>query len=128
MAQFKIYGNEAFLRSRTEDVSDALHEAAMVGLGLPPEKRFHRFIVFENGFMRTPDDRSDRYLIIECVLFEGRTVGTKRAFYAALLEKMAGIGVTAQDLEFVFIETPRHDWLIRGVPADELELNYDVDI
>lgn len=26
-----------------------------------------------------------------------------------------------------FLETPRHNWLIRGLPGDELELNYKVE-
>jgi hypothetical protein len=27
-----------------------------------------------------------------------------------------------------FIETPRHDWLVRGQPGDELELTYKVEM
>lgn len=27
----------------------------------------------------------------------------------------------------VLIETPRHDWGIRGMPGDELNLNYTVE-
>ncbi len=128
MSQFRIYGHANFLRGRTRSISDALHAAAVAGLAIPEEKRFHRFFPLEDGYFFTPPDRSEAYLIIECVLFEGRSVGTKKAFYQALLQRLEGdCSISAQDIEFTFIETPRHDWFIRGVPGDELSLNYTVN-
>jgi hypothetical protein len=34
--------------------------------------------------------------------------------------------IDAQDLEISIVETPRHDWGIRGQAGDELVLTYDV--
>ncbi len=128
MSQFRIYGHANYLRERTRLISDAVHSAAVAGLAIPEEKRFHRFFPLEDGYFFTPDDRSEAYLIIECVLFEGRSMETKKAFYRELLQRLgADCGIAAQDIEFTFIETPRHDWFIRGVPGDELSLNYTVN-
>ena len=34
----------------------------------------------------------------------------------------------AEDLEITISETPRHNWGIRGLPADELGLTYEVNV
>ena len=128
MSQFKIYGHAGFLNGRTHQLSSTIHQAAVEALGLPEAKRFHRFIPLEDGWFLAPEDRSDRYLIIECVLFEGRSVETKKRFYQRLLTGLgAEHGISPQDVEMTLIETPRHDWLIRGHPGDELELTYKVE-
>ena len=52
---------------------------------------------------------------------------TKKRFYRALFEGFeTALGITANDLEIVLIETPRHDWGIRGLPGDELNLDFKV--
>lgn len=128
MAQIKIYGHAAHLSAHRELISDAIHICAMTELGLPEDKRFHRFIPLEAENFIHPNDRSEKYTIIEVSLFEGRTVETKKAFIRALFEKFAEAHLAQpNDLEITLTETPRHNWGIRGVPADELNLNYKVE-
>lgn len=128
MAQIKIYGHAAHLNAHRTAISDAIHACAMAVLGLPADKRFHRFIPMAAADFIHPADRSARYTIIEVSLFEGRTVETKKAFIRALFEKFQSLDLAApQDLEITLTETPRHNWGIRGLPADELTLNYKVE-
>lgn len=128
MSQFKIYGHARFLCSRTHQLSSTIHRAAVEALGLPESKRFHRFIPLGEDCFLAPEDRSERYVIIECMLFEGRSVETKKGFYRRLLMELGEEhGISPQDVEMTFIEIPRHDWLIRGLPGDELELTYKVE-
>jgi hypothetical protein len=64
----------------------------------------------------------------EGILFEGREVETKKRFCRELFDEFQSVlGIEPNDLEIVLIETPRHDWGIRGVPGDELNLNYRVN-
>jgi phenylpyruvate tautomerase PptA (4-oxalocrotonate tautomerase family) len=92
------------------------------------EKRFHRFITLDPDEFVTPKDRSIDYTIVEVSMFEGRSTETKKNFIRELISKIAAVGVTPHDLEITITETPRANWGIRGVPADELELNYSVDV
>ena len=95
--------------------------------GLPADKRFHRFIRLDTESFIYPESRSERYTTIEGILFEGRGVETKKRFYQALFERFeTALGIAANDLEIVLIETPRHDRGIRGLPGDELTLDYKV--
>jgi len=128
MAQIKIYGHAGFLRANCAALSDIIHSCTMDALGLPAEKRFHRFFPLDAGDFVHPADRSERYTIIEISMFEGRSVEAKKQLIRLLFARLAEHGLVAlQDLEITITETPRHNWGIRGLPGDELVLNYKVE-
>lgn len=127
MAQVKIYGERSHLRRQRDRLSAAIHATAMETLGLPADKRFHRFIGLDAGDIIHPPDRSEAYTIIEVSLFEGRSDQTKKAFLTALMQRIADeVGLATADLEITLYETPRSHWGIRGKIGDELTLPYDV--
>src|SRR5688572_6338998 len=129
MPQVKIYGHAAPLRAMQRQLSDVIHGCAVDALAFPSEKRFHRFIALADGDFIHPPDRSERYTVIEILLFEGRSVEAKKRFIRLLYERASDqLQLSPMDLELTLIETPRHDWGIRGLPGDELELSYRVDV
>lgn len=128
MAQFVIYGHDAALRPRIRPLSDAIHEAAVTALQLPADKRFHRFIPLDSDCFIAPPDRSQDYTIIEVSMFEGRSTAAKRLLITALYRTTSVIGLRPNDVEITIIETPRANWGIRGLPGDELQLNYQVKV
>ncbi|WP_380161421.1 tautomerase family protein [Kineococcus sp. R86509] len=128
MAQFTVYGRDDVLRPLRSALSDTLHTAAVDVLGLPVTKRFHRFFPRSAEDFPTPEGRSERYTIVEVTMFAGRTVETKKAFYRRLFADFAEhLAIEPVDLEITIVETPRHDWGIRGRPGDELSLTYRVE-
>jgi hypothetical protein len=131
MAQITVYGHAEVLEARIPALSTAIHRAAVSALGLPEEKRFHRFIPLASGFFVTPPDRSIDYTIIEVSMFAGRTEETKKSFLRQVVAAIDELGehrIRPHDLEITITETPRANWMIRGVPADELGLNYAVEV
>ncbi|MEZ0491551.1 tautomerase family protein [Kineococcus sp. TBRC 1896] len=129
MAQFKVYGRADVLRPARAGLSDLLHRAAVEVLGLPEAKRFHRFFPMDPEDFPTPEGRTHRYTVVEVVMFPGRSVATKKAFLRRLFaDAQAQLDLDPVDLEVVVLEPPRHDWGIRGLPGDELDLTYRVDV
>jgi phenylpyruvate tautomerase PptA (4-oxalocrotonate tautomerase family) len=128
MAQFVIYGHAAALRARIRPLSDALHEAAVTALQLPVDKRFHRFVPLDPDCFIAPPDRSQDYTVVEVSMFEGRSIETKKFFIAELYRTTSAIGLRSHDVEITITETPRANWGIRGVPGDELQLDYQVKV
>ncbi|GAB3390727.1 tautomerase family protein [Humibacter soli] len=128
MAQIVVYGHADALRPRIPALSDAIHTAAVETLQLPETKRFHRFVPLDDGLLIAPNDRSRDYTIIEVSMFEGRTTETKKAFIRAVYRETSALGIAPNDVEITITETPRANWGIRGVPADELELSYRIDV
>ena len=129
MAQVKVYGLKANLGPIRLHLSDVIHQCLVEAFKLPLDKRFHRFITLEPDDFMYPPDRSDKYIIIEVIMFEGRSVESKKQLIVLLYERFASVlDITAKDLEIVMLESPRHNWGIRGLPGDELRLNYKVDV
>ena len=123
MAQFEVYGRERVLRPLRTHLSGTMHAAVVDVLGLPAAKRFHRFSPMDEQDFPTPQGRSERYTILEVLMFTGRSVATKEAFYQRLYRDVeAHLGIEATDLEISIVETPEHDRGIRGRARDELTL------
>jgi phenylpyruvate tautomerase PptA (4-oxalocrotonate tautomerase family) len=129
MAQFKIYGREDFLHEQHARISELVHGAAVRSLGLPPAKRFQRFLPLAEWQLVAPADRSERYLIIEAYLFTGRSVAVRKGLIRALLDDLSrGLALSPADIEVTLFESPRENWGIRGQHGDELQLDYKVDV
>lgn len=129
MAQVKIYGLRTPLDAKKENLSKAIHESLMESFGLPENKRFHRYILLNEGDFIYPDDRSQEYTIIEVSVFEGRSVEAKKELINSMISKIKKYtGIENQDVEITIFETPMSNWGIRGMPGDELALNYKVKI
>jgi phenylpyruvate tautomerase PptA (4-oxalocrotonate tautomerase family) len=129
MAQIKIYGLSAQLTPIRKQLSDLVHGCVVEALALPLDKRFQRFIRLDPEDFIYPPGRSERYLILEISMFEGRSVDAKKQLIRLLFERVrAELGIQPEDLEITITETPRHNWGIRGVPGDELGLSYKVSV
>jgi len=129
MAQIKIYGINEKLNPIKGKLSEAIHSSIVDAFQFPPDKRFHRFFPMDREDFLYASGRSDNYTIIEISLFEGRTIEAKKLLIKLLFQRINDFcGITPQDIEITLFETPKHNWGIRGVPGDELALNYRVDV
>lgn len=129
MAQFKIYGERTHLTANRQGISNAIHRCAVEALQLPENKRFHRFLPLACDDFIYPADRSERYTIIEISMFEGRSVEARKQLICLLFARLeADCGILPKDVEITITETPRGNWGIRGLPADELTLSYEVNV
>jgi phenylpyruvate tautomerase PptA (4-oxalocrotonate tautomerase family) len=129
MAQVKIFGLRQQLDPIKQQLSDVIHACVVEALQYPADKRAHRFFPLDRSDFFYPTGRSERYTIIEISMFEGRTVQTKKHLIRLLFERVhSACGIAPQDLEMTIFETPRHNWGIRGLPGDELQLNYKVEV
>lgn len=129
MAQIKIYGLKSNLEGKKSAISKSVHEAVMTALAYPPEKKFHRFIPLESSDFIFPPDRSEKYIIIEISMFEGRSVEAKKALIRGIFSNIgAEAGIEPRDIEISISETPKENWGIRGMPGDELVLGYQVEV
>lgn len=128
MAQIKVYGLAEHLKLQKALLSQVIHSCLVDALDLPAEKRFHRFFPMDHSDCFFPSDRSERYTIIEISMFEGRSVERKKRLIRLLVERLeAECSLEPQDVEITIFETPRANWGIRGLPADELSLTYRVE-
>jgi phenylpyruvate tautomerase PptA (4-oxalocrotonate tautomerase family) len=128
MSQVKIYGLRAHLNPIKQKLSDVIHSCVMDALQYPADKRSHRFFPLDASDFFYPSGRTERYTIIEFSMFEGRSVEAKKQLIRLLFERVQSLGIAAQDLEITIFETPKHNWGFRGLPGDEHQLNYKVEV
>ncbi|WP_313937165.1 tautomerase family protein [Anabaena azotica] len=88
MVQVKVYGLAKTLNPIKAELSDIIHASLVEVLQISPEKRFHRFFPLDKTDFYYPPDRTENYLIIEIVMFEGRAVDTKKIYCKKYLRKL----------------------------------------
>lgn len=129
MGQIKVFGLAKELRKKRAVMSEVIHTCIVDGLKFPKDKRFQRFFPLDEEDFYYPTDRTENYTIIEVSLFEGRSVEAKKEFikliYLRFKEQLA---IDENDVEITIFETPKNNWGIRGLPGDELALNYNVNV
>ncbi|AFY34574.1 tautomerase family protein [Calothrix sp. PCC 7507] len=129
MVQIKIYGLADQLNPIKAKLSNILHKSLIEVLQIQPEKRFHRFFPLNKTDFYYPNDRTENYLIIEISMFEGRSVDTKKKLIRLLIQEINGnFNIPINDIEITIFETPKYNWGIRGLPGDELTLNYKIEV
>lgn len=125
----RVYGIAERLNPRKQQVSDTIHQAVREVLGLPEDKRAHRFFPLAREDFYLPGGRSEDYVVIEMSMMEGRAVETKKALIKrlfALFEER--LGIRPVDLEITLFEQPAHCWGFRGMTGDEAALDYRVEV
>lgn len=129
MGQIKIYGIKEKLNPIKETLSNIIHSCMVEALEFPLDKKFHRFFPMNKEDFYFSSGRTEAYTIIEVSMFEGRTVEAKKHLINLIFERIKSqLGISPLDVEITIFETPKHNWGIRGLPGDELSLNYKVNV
>ena len=128
MVQVKITGCAESLNSIKAELANIVHSCLQETIGTPEDKRFQRFFPLEPENFYYPADCSMQYTIIEIVMFEGRSIPAKKKLVRLLFERINHeLAIAIADIEIAMFELPKHNWGIRGLPGDELLLNYIVE-
>jgi hypothetical protein len=129
LAQVKIFGIKQNLMENRIVISEIIHLALVSVLGLPPEKKFHRFLPMEKEDFIYPNDRSSKYTIIEISMFEGRSQEKIKEMLKSIMKGMEEkLGYHPNDIELAVFQSPKYCWGIRGKTGDELTLGYKVNV
>jgi len=96
-------------------------------LQLPTDDRNIRISEYRPEFfsMKAPYE-----ILVEIILFSGRTIEIKKRLYQQLAENLENHGICPKENVFIVLnEQPMENWGVRGGKiASELKLNFKVDI
>ncbi|WP_158970573.1 tautomerase family protein [Paraglaciecola sp. L3A3] len=125
-----IYGIKENLNPIKAKFSDVIHQSMQDVLGMPEDKRAHRFIPLDKSDFYYPDGRSDSYTVIEINMMEGRQIETKKALIKSLFHNIeTELNISPIDIEITIKEQPKHCWGFRGITGDEVQdLKYKVNV
>ncbi|WP_420147434.1 tautomerase family protein [Spirosoma sp.] len=129
MSQVKIYGVREHLIPIRNQLSDVVHACVVEALQFPENKRAHRFFYLENDDFFRPSTASERYVILEFLMMEGRSVETKKKLIQLLFERISKqLNLPVNDIEICILESPAHNWGFRGTTGDEIKLSYNINV
>jgi len=124
-----VYGIKENLNPIKVELSNVIHSCMQSVLGMPEDKRAHRFIPMDKEDYFYPGGRSDAYTVIEINMMQGREKETQKALIKCLFERIENtIGISPIDIEITIKEQPAHCWGFRGITGDEAKLNYKINL
>lgn len=125
-----VYGIKDRLNPIKNQFSDVIHACMMSVLGMPEDKRAHRFMPMERDDFYFPGGRSDAYTVIEINMMAGRKAETKKELIKALFSEIESqLSISPVDIEIVIKEQYPHCWGFRGMTGDEVrDLKYKVNV
>ena len=125
-----VYGIKENLNPIKSKLSDVIHKSMQSVLGMPEDKRAHRFIPMDKSDFYYPGGRSDNYTVIEINMMEGRKVETKKALIKSLFSEIESeLDIQPVDVEITIKEQAKHCWGFRGITGDEAtNLKYSVNV
>ena len=125
-----IYGIKDHLNPVKAQLSDVIHGCMQAVLGIPEDKRAHRFIPMDAEDFYYPGGRTSAYTVIEINMMQGRASETQKALIKELFRKIeTELGISPVDIEVTIKEQPAHCWGFRGMTGDEVrDLKYSVNV
>jgi len=125
-----IFGIKEKLNPIKAQLSDVIHGCMKSVLGMPEDKRAHRFIPMDKEDFYYPGGRSDAYTVIEINIMAGRQVETQKQLIKTIFKEIESqLSIAPIDIEIVIKEQAPHQWGFRGITGDEAnDLKYKVNV
>ena len=130
MPQAKIYGIREYLVPVRQEISDAVNESISDAFSFPADRRLQRFFPMDReDFIFPPHERSERFVIIEILTFEGRSPDTLKDLVRQIVRRInEATGIEPRDIDVIIQQQPRHAWGLMGENGDEAQLSYKVQV
>ena len=125
-----IYGIDKHLNPIKSQLSEVIHGCMQSVLGMPEDKRAHRFIPLAKEDFFYPGGRTDCYTVIEINMMKGRKPETQKTLIKALFKEIeSALGINPIDIEITIKEQEKYQWGFRGITGDEAsDLKYNVEV
>jgi hypothetical protein len=125
-----VYGIKENLNPIKARMSDVIHSCMQSSLGMPEDKRAHRFMPLEKENFYYPGGRSDAYTVIEINMMVGRKPETQKSLIKTLFKELEKeLSLAPIDVEITIKEQTPYQWGFRGITGDEAnDLKYKVNV
>ncbi len=125
-----VYGIKERLNPIKSQLSDVLQNCMQSILGMPEDKRAHRFIPLDKEDFYYPGGRSDAYTVIEINMMAGREPETQKALIKEIFKQLEEkFSLPPIDVEITIKEQAPYQWGFRGMTGDEAkDLKYKINV
>jgi 4-oxalocrotonate tautomerase len=96
-------------------ISDAIQQAMVETINVPPDDRFHIFsehdadsLVYDPGYLGIRRDHG--FLVIQITLAHGRSVVQKKALYRRIADLVTELGIRQENIFVSLVEVAKENW------------------
>ncbi|MFF1882853.1 tautomerase family protein [Pseudarthrobacter sp. NPDC058196] len=115
MPLVRIDVNEGRTSEELQKLSRGIHEAILAEYGIPEQDYFHILTEHPQGRIIAQDaglgfERTGGVVMIQIFTQAGRSQEAKQRLFAAVADKLAGLGVAGEDVFIGYVENGAGDW------------------
>jgi phenylpyruvate tautomerase PptA (4-oxalocrotonate tautomerase family) len=115
MPLVRIDVNEGRSAEELQQLSRGIHDAILAEYGIPERDYFHILTEHPQGQIFAQDaglgfERTGGVVMIQIFTQGGRTQEAKQRLFAAVAEKLSGVGVVGEDVFIGYVENTAGDW------------------
>ncbi|QSZ48974.1 tautomerase family protein [Arthrobacter sp. D5-1] len=96
-------------------ISRSIHDAILAEYGIPERDYFHIVTEHSEGQIYAQDaglgfERTSNVVMIQIFTQEGRSGEAKQSLFAAIADRLGGVGVAGEDVFLGYVENTASDW------------------
>lgn len=108
---------------------DGIHNALVDAFEIPERDRVQRLDEYSENEFEIPNDRTDKFTIIEITILPGRSFDAKKKLYQLIFSHLKTLGYNDNDAVVVLHEPELNNWGVRGgLPASEIDLGFNLKV
>lgn len=109
---------------------DGIHSALVETFLIPDNDRNQQIYELDADHFEIPSTKSNQFVIIEIIAFQGRSFAAKKKLYSAIVQNLGtSPGIAGDDILIILHEPPQENWGIRGgKPASEVDVGFRIDV
>ncbi|MFM8901735.1 MAG: tautomerase family protein [Burkholderiales bacterium] len=107
---------------------DAVYQAQLIAFKLPQDDKQIRYVEHKAECFPVPPGKTENFTFIEFQVFPGRSLQAKRDLYAGVVARLGELGIQPRDITIVLHEPPLENWGLRGLPASEIDLGFNLKV
>jgi phenylpyruvate tautomerase PptA (4-oxalocrotonate tautomerase family) len=108
-------------------VLDAVHGSLVESLQVPDDDP-KVWVTEQPRQLVHPASRNRPDIFIQVTLFSGRSLQTKQRLHDEIAKRLEAAGIPPASVGVVMLESPRENWSVAGVPSDQVDLGFQVEI
>lgn len=108
---------------------NGIHMALVEAFKIPDQDRVQRLDEYDESVFEIPNDRSDKFTIIEITILPGRSFEAKKKLYKLIFDHLKKLGYQDNDAAIILHEPELNNWGVRGGrPASEIDLGFNLKV
>lgn len=107
---------------------DAVYQAQLVAFKLPEDDKQIWYVEHRPECFPIPPGKTENFSFIEFQVFPGRSLDAKRKLYQGVVSRLGAFGIQPSDITIVLHEPALENWGLRGLPASEIDLGFNLEV